>query len=54
MCARTYLGDIQNVRHRKALTKLICGDHLLVVARLAWTDNHRLEVLEYAGYAEEK
>ncbi|KAE9403744.1 hypothetical protein BT96DRAFT_1078628 [Gymnopus androsaceus JB14] len=43
-CMRHYLSEIQNPRHRKALTRLITGDHSLAVVRLTWTDNHRLQV----------
>ncbi|KAE9407514.1 hypothetical protein BT96DRAFT_809289, partial [Gymnopus androsaceus JB14] len=38
------LDEIQNPRHRKALTRLITGDHSLAVVRLTWSDNHRLQV----------
>ncbi|THU98739.1 hypothetical protein K435DRAFT_660380 [Dendrothele bispora CBS 962.96] len=44
MCMRQYLGDIRNPKHRKAFTKLICGDHPLAVERLRWADNHRVSV----------
>ncbi|KAF9058854.1 hypothetical protein BDP27DRAFT_1504073, partial [Rhodocollybia butyracea] len=44
ICMHTYLNDIQNSQHRKALTKFITGDHPLAVVRLTWTDNHRLQV----------
>ncbi|KAE9395700.1 hypothetical protein BT96DRAFT_744866, partial [Gymnopus androsaceus JB14] len=43
-CLRHYLSEIQNPRHRKALTRLITGDHSLAVVRLNWSDNHRLQV----------
>ncbi|KAE9408324.1 hypothetical protein BT96DRAFT_754607, partial [Gymnopus androsaceus JB14] len=44
MWLRQYLKDIQNAQHRKALTRLLSGDHPLAVVRLTWTDNHRIQV----------
>jgi hypothetical protein len=43
-CLRTYLKDIDNSQHLKAMTRLIAGDHSLAVVRLTWTDNHRIQV----------
>ncbi|KAJ7575101.1 hypothetical protein C8J56DRAFT_977094 [Mycena floridula] len=41
---RHYLRDVGDSRHRKAFTRLICGEHCLAVTRLTWTDNHRVMV----------
>jgi hypothetical protein len=43
-CLRQYLADVKNIRHRKAMTKVLCGDVPLAVERLRWSDNHRLSV----------
>ena len=43
-CLRKYLDVIQNSQHRKAVTRMLTGDHSLAVVRLSWTDNHRTQV----------
>ncbi|KAE9397031.1 hypothetical protein BT96DRAFT_966326 [Gymnopus androsaceus JB14] len=49
--SRTYILKLRkepsanaNVKHRKAFTKLITGDHPLAVVRLTWPNNHRTEI----------
>ncbi|KAE9383613.1 hypothetical protein BT96DRAFT_968600 [Gymnopus androsaceus JB14] len=44
MCAWSYISDIANVKHQKAFTKLITGDHPLAVVRLTWPDNHQTKI----------
>ena len=43
MCFRHYL-HISNVRHRRALTRILLGCHLLASERLSWSDRYRLHV----------
>ncbi|KAF9068166.1 hypothetical protein BDP27DRAFT_1530114, partial [Rhodocollybia butyracea] len=44
MCRRQYLADVYNAQHRKALTRILAGDHSLAVVRLTWADNHHVPV----------
>ncbi|KZV83904.1 hypothetical protein EXIGLDRAFT_625046 [Exidia glandulosa HHB12029] len=43
MCLRHYL-QVQTTAHRRALTRVILGCHLLAVERLAWTERYRRQV----------
>ncbi|KAF9061848.1 hypothetical protein BDP27DRAFT_1234514, partial [Rhodocollybia butyracea] len=44
MCRRQYLANVYNAQHRKALTRILAGDHSLAVVRLTWADNHHVPV----------